>query len=373
MSIFWIFNYALVLICAVVFSGIIIPKILLISFRKKLFDVPDARKIHHSSVPRLGGIAFKPVIFFSIFLAMGVDIITGHYVQLREAFDLSYMLPEMLFLYCAVLLLYLVGIADDLIGVRYRAKFIVQIICSVLLICGGVWIGNLDGLLGLYGIPEYVGYPLTVLVVVFISNAINLIDGIDGLASGLSSVAIFIYGVAFIVHHQYLHAMIAFATFGVLIPFFYYNVFGNAEREKKIFMGDTGSLTIGILISYFSIKLISVDNIPDGEAGKVMVTAFAPLIIPCFDVIRVFIHRIKKGSNPFLPDKSHIHHKLLAIGMQQRAAMISIVTISAIFSVLNIMLSKYININILVVADVLIWTLMNMWLTRKIHANNIDF
>ena len=372
MSLFWILNYILVLVCAVIFSGIIIPKILLISFRKKLFDVPDARKIHHSSVPRLGGIAFKPVILFSVCLALGIDIITGNGAQLKEMF-VAGLLPEILFLYCAVLTLYLVGIADDLIGVKYRAKFVVQIICAIMLICGGVWVNNLDGILGVHEIPKYIGYPLTVLLVVFISNAINLIDGIDGLASGLSSVAIFIYGSAFIVHHQYLHAMIAFATWAVLIPFFYYNVFGNAEKEKKIFMGDTGSLTIGILLSYLSIKLITSGSIPNGEAGKVMVTAFAPLIIPCFDVVRVFIHRLRKKQNPFMPDKSHIHHKLLAIGMQQRPAMISIVTISAIFSILNIYFSKYIDINILLVADIVIWTLMNMWLTRKIHSHNVDF
>ena len=372
MSLFWILNYILVLVCAVIFSGIIIPKILLISFRKKLFDVPDARKIHHSSVPRLGGIAFKPVILFSVCLALGIDIITGNGAQLKEMF-VAGLLPEILFLYCAVLTLYLVGIADDLIGVKYRAKFVVQIICAIMLICGGVWVNNLDGILGVHEIPKYIGYPLTVLLVVFISNAINLIDGIDGLASGLSSVAIFIYGSAFIVHHQYLHAMIAFATWGVLIPFFYYNVFGNAEKKKKIFMGDTGSLTIGILLSYLSIKLITSGSIPNGEAGKVMVTAFAPLIIPCFDVVRVFIHRLRKKQNPFMPDKSHIHHKLLAIGMQQRPAMISIVTISAIFSILNIYFSKYIDINILLVADIVIWTLMNMWLTRKIHSHNVDF
>ena len=372
MSIFWILNYILVLLCAVVFSGIIIPKILLISFRKKLFDVPNARKIHHSTVPRLGGIAFKPVIFFSVSLALGIDIITGHQVQLREIFT-GNLLPEILFLYCAVLTLYLVGIADDLIGVKYRAKFVIQILCAIMLISGGVWINNLGGILGLYEIPPYIGYPLTVLIVVFIINSINLIDGIDGLASGLSSVAIFIYGTTFIVHHQYLHAMIAFATWGVLIPFFYYNVFGNAEKEKKIFMGDTGSLTIGILLSYLAIKLITSGNIPDIETNKVLVSAFAPLIIPCFDVIRVFIHRLKKKQNPFLPDKSHIHHKLLAIGMQQRPAMISIVTLSAIFSVLNIICSKYVNINILLITDILIWTILNIWLTRKIHKLNIDF
>ena len=373
MPIFWIINIIAVIACSIILSWVMIPKILLISFRKKLFDVPDERKMHHSLVPRLGGIAFKPVIFFSIVFAIGIDIITGH-GDIIKAVDCN--IPELLFLYCAVLTLYIIGIADDLIGVRYRAKFVVQIACAIMLIAGDIWVGNLHGLLGLWELSPYIGYPLTILLVVFIANAINLIDGIDGLASGLSSIALFIYGIAFILLHQYLHAMLAFATLGVLIPFFYYNVFGKAEHGRKIFMGDTGSLTIGIILGFLSIKLISFEpnntNILVSDSW-IMVTAFSPLIIPCFDVVRVFIHRLKRKNNPFLPDKSHIHHKLMAIGLPQRAAMITIVSVAAVFSISNIILSPYININILVIADIVLWTLINMWLTKQIHKRQIEY
>ena len=104
-----------------------------------------------------------------------------------------------------------------------------------MLIAGGVYINNLYGILGIHAVPLWLGYPLTILIVVFIINAINLIDGIDGLASGLCSVACLFYGLTFFMLHQHVYAILAFATLGVLVPFFYYNVFGNAEHGRKIF------------------------------------------------------------------------------------------------------------------------------------------
>ncbi len=232
-------------VISVVFTGVLIPQILLVSFRKKLFDQPDARKIHHSAVPRLGGIAFMPVALFTIAFLLGVSVLLGH----GEMVDgLRGEVLEFSFALCALILLYLVGMADDLIGVQYRAKFAVQILCAVLLVASGVWINNLYGLFGIHELPRAVGWPLTVFVVVFVINAVNLIDGIDGLASGLSGVALFFYGVVFIGMGRYMYAMLAFVTLGALVSFFYYNVFGNAEKHKKIFMGDTGSLTIGIIL-----------------------------------------------------------------------------------------------------------------------------
>lgn len=206
------------------------------------------------------------------------------------------------------------------------------------------------------------------LIFVKTTNAINLIDGIDGLASGLSSVALLSYGYSFFLSQQYGFAMFAIATFGVLVPFFYYNVFGNAEKGKKIFMGDTGSLTIGIIISILAIKLYNshetyIDNYDP------FALAFSPLIIPCFDVVRVFIHRTRLKMNPFKPDKSHIHHKLLAIGMKQRPAMVTIVSFAIVFTFGNLFLTKYININLLLI-DVLIWTIANIWLSQQIKKKN---
>ncbi len=360
---YWIVSIAGAFVLSVILSGVIIPQILLVAFRKQLFDAPDERKIHKGAVPRLGGIAFKPVILFSIILTMGIGLLCGEYEMLGEVKN---NLRALAFVYCSIEALYIVGMADDLIGVRYRAKFIIQVLCAAMLVAGGLWIDNLHGVFGLYELPEVVGWLLTVLVVCFIVNAVNLIDGIDGLSSGLCGAALIVYGVLFCSFEEYMYATIAFATLGVLVPFFYYNVFGNSQKQKKIFMGDTGSLTLGILLCVLSFRLMHV--VDDSEIGgyNPMVLAFVPLIVPCFDVLRVYFYRLRNKKNPFEPDNNHIHHKLLAIGLPQRKAMVLIVFFSLFFITCNFALAPYLNVNILLIGDIVVWTLGNMWLSRRI-------
>lgn len=140
-------NAVIVFLLCVLCAGVIIPQILLISYRRKLFDMPDERKIHRGVVPRLGGIAFKPVVFFSVALLLGINKLLGQTDMLRSVYADTHTLC---FGFCSVMLLYLVGMADDLIGIRYRPKFVVQIICGIMMIGGGLWIGNLHGLFGIY-------------------------------------------------------------------------------------------------------------------------------------------------------------------------------------------------------------------------------
>lgn len=361
-----ILNSLSVLIISVLMAGVLIPQILLISFRKNLFDVPDERKIHKSLVPRLGGIAFKPVIFFSIVLLLGFDtLIGGHSILSNFAAESR----PLAFSFCCIMVLYLVGIADDLIGVRYLAKFIIQIACGLMVIAGGLWMSGLHGLFGVGDMPVLAGYPLTILVVVFIINAINLIDGIDGLASGLSAVVMLFYGIIFQMMGQPVYAMLSFATLGVLLPFFYYNVWGNAERGRKIFMGDTGSLTVGMMICVLSLKMIRCDV--EGSFGvNNFVVAYSPLIVPCFDVVRVYMHRVRNGRNPFLPDKNHIHHKMLALGMPQRVAMVTIVMVSAVFTLMNFVLSAFMAVTWILLIDVIVWTIANIAISRAIRKRS---
>lgn len=362
----WIICCFLSTLLSVLFAGILIPQILLVSYRRKLFDMPDERKIHRGTVPRLGGIAFTPVILFSVSLLLGMSILMGN-TDMENMMRIN--AQAISFGLCALLLMYLTGMSDDLIGVRYRAKFVVQIFCAVLLIGAGMYVNDLHGIIGLGHISPWFGIPLTILIVVYVVNAINLIDGIDGLASGLSSAAFIIYGTAFLMIGKPIFAMLSFACLGVLIQFFYYNVFGSAERKKKIFMGDTGSLTIGLLLAFLGLALLqwSPDKFPTFRTNP-MILAVSPLIIPCFDVVRVFLHRVRRHGNPFLPDKTHIHHKMLAIGLNQHLAMVLIVVASITFSIANILLSRYVEVNLLLILDILLWTLANLWLTRHIRS-----
>lgn len=361
----WLVQPLLVCALCVFLAGVLIPQILLVSFRRRLFDMPDERKIHVGAVPRLGGIAFTPVVCFSLSLMLGFGYMFGSEIVGDK---MAINAQPVAFGFCALLLLYIVGMADDLIGVRYRAKFVIQLVCAVLLVLGGLACVDLHGVLGLYDIPVWFGTILTIIMVVYVVNAINLIDGIDGLASGLSGAAFLIYGISFGLIERPIYSMLSFGCLGVLIPFFYYNVFGDPSRGKKIFMGDTGSLTIGLFLSFLGLAYLEYSRGEDLPifGTNPMIVAISPLIIPCFDVVRVFMHRIRNHGNPFLPDKTHIHHKLLALGLRQRVAMVIIVLSAVFFSVFNILLSRIIEINILLIIDLSVWIAANYWLSHAI-------
>lgn len=343
-------------------TGVLIPQILLIAFRKKLYDKPDARKIHKVGIPRLGGIAFFPAILIILLLTFG--ICRQWYPAVLDTVHGS-TITALCFIGCAVVILYLVGMADDLIGLRYSAKFIAQIMAAVILVAGGLRLDDLHGFLGIGEMPMAVSVALTILITVFITNAINLIDGIDGLASGLSAIACALYAYIFYEYGLYIYGLMAVSTLGTLVSFFYFNVFGNSEKHGKIFMGDTGALTIGLLLSVFSIRICGIPD--ESLTVNPAVVAFAPLLIPCCDVVRVYLHRLKTHHNPFLPDKTHIHHKLLALGLSQQVAMPIIVLTSLALSAVNYWLSTIIDINILFLCDIVVWIAVNILLSRSIR------
>ncbi len=376
----WILESVCVFLISFMLAGIIIPQILLISFRRKLFDEPDGRKIHTSAVPRLGGIAFMPSILFALALVAGLDLLIEQSRLAVTDAEAAATIDDLLvydsigsigaplcFGLCALIIMYLVGIADDLIGVKYRAKFAAQIISGFLLAASGLRLGNLHGFLGIYELPSFLAWGLTILLTVFITNAINLIDGIDGLASGLSGIAMGFYGIAFLLLDQPFYSMLAFAGLGTLVPFFYYNVFGSPVARKKIFMGDTGALTTGIILSFLFLAMVQCAD-SSLQGCDVVVAAFAPLAIPCLDVVRVFFHRIIRGHSPFLPDKVHIHHKLLAIGIRQRVAMIIILAASAALIAMNLWLSAFTSSFLIALLDLGLWVVCNFLLTRSIRS-----
>lgn len=362
---YWLLNYFLCFCVSVVLAGIIIPNIMTIAFRRKLFDEIDERKIHRGVVPRLGGISFLPAFIFAFCVVVGCNV---RFSVAEMTLTFADILLSVFFLLCALMLMYLVGIADDLIGVRYRAKFWFQIIVGVLFVMSGTWIHNLYGFVGIHELPSIIGWLLSILLVIYVVNAINLIDGIDGLASGLSAIALVFYSYLFFSAGMYAYALLAGATLGTLMPFFYYNVFGTPERHNKIFMGDTGSLTIGTMLAFLSMKIcdLSQSQLPDGE--NVLVLMLAPIIVPCFDAARVFLHRVRHGNNPFLPDKCHIHHKLLALGCQQWQALVLILLVDAGFVGFNLAVSPYFNPTVIILTDLAIWTIANILLTKMIRS-----
>lgn len=357
-----LFYVAIVFFVAIVLGLVLLPKILLISYKKRLFDVPDKRKVHKVPVPRLGGLSFFPAVLIAVCFGLGLCFYQGGTLyELRQAPH------EYLFFLMGCMLLYIIGVADDIVGVGYRYKFFVQIITASLIAFTGDWINTFGGLLSIYGIPAWAGKPFTVLIIVYITNAINLIDGIDGLASGLSCVALSVLSVLFAVHREYEFMMIALATLGVLIPFWFYNVFGNAMRGHKLFMGDTGSLTLGYILSFLIVRLSN-----SGAAGHTthdLVIAFSTLIVPLFDVVRVVISRLCDGKSPFLPDKRHIHHKLHRAGMRLRMILVAILLMALFFVVFNALLVSKINVTYLFSFDVMIWIAIQLAINCAIKRN----
>lgn len=356
-------------VSAVALGRMIIPNILIISLRKRLFDVPDERKVHKRPVPRLGGVTFFPVILFSLCVFTAVRLLMGHG---PEESKVDQLVCEFLFLMGGLTLLYIIGIGDDLVGVRYRRKFLVQILSAAMFPISGVYINCFYGLFGIYMVPAVVGIPLTMLLVVFITNAINLIDGIDGLASGLSMVALLVFGVLFVHYQMWSYAMLAFVTVGVIIPFFSYNVFGDADMGRKIFMGDTGSLTLGYILSFFVIRYCMYEPnmlLLTMKSSPVLVS-FSVLMVPCLDVVRVVLRRARNKKPLFMPDKTHIHHKFLAMGFSPRKALVTIQLMSACFCVFTIVGIRYLNNTLVFVIDVVVWTLLNLWFDYVINRKN---
>ena len=354
---------------ATVMGRMIIPKILIISFRKRLFDVPDSRKVHKRPIPRLGGIMFFPVILCCMCIMCLTRILAG--TLPNEIFTVG-VVKELLSLFAGVTMLYIIGVGDDLVGIRYYKKFMIQFLSAALFPLAGLYINNFYGLMGIYHISPYLGVPLTMVLVVFITNAINLIDGIDGLASSICIVALSMFGIFFGIEELWAFTLLAFICVGVLIPFFMYNVFGNADRGRKIFMGDTGSLTLGYILGFLVIKYsMYTGSETDPTDGAPIVIAFSILLVPCLDVIRVMLGRVRRGKSPFLPDKTHIHHKFLAMGFNTRNSLIIIQTISLIFiATTALLIHAKVNANIVFVLDVVVWTALNLWFSRVIRRKS---
>lgn len=350
-------------IVSALFSWLLLPKIQRICIKKELFDSHDERKVHSGVVPRLGGVVFLPALLLTFLLILSVNLLLQ--TSLTSFVDIA-LYTELMLVLSAVLLLSFTGIEDDLINVRYRIKLMIQVIAGILFTSSGIWINNLYGLFGLYEIPPVAGIPLTVIVIVFIINSINFIDGIDGLAAGIGMFTFLCYGFTFLYMQSYVYGLLAFCSLGMLVPFFYYNVFGKASRGDKIFMGDSGSLTIGMLLSVFAVKV--AHYVPGGihQSPQLVVFALSILIVPLFDALRVVLFRICTGKSPFKPDNHHLHHQFLQLGFSHKTTRLMILMIAVFFTAGSTLLIPYVDINLLLGLIILLWVMMDIFLRIKI-------
>lgn len=337
---------------------IIIPQILFISFKKRLFDVVDSRKIHVGYISRLGGLFFLPTQFCLYMISICL-VYYFNIIELKIG-DFLCLLQQFLLVTCGLILLYAIGVRDDLIGVSYRWKIIIQLVAASLLPLSGLWINDLYGIFGISELSEIIGKPLTVIVVVVVINSVNMIDGIDGLCSGIIILGCLTLGLLFISQNAWFHALFAIITVGILLPFFYYNVFGVSKKGHRIFMGDTGSLTLGLSISFLVVSY-SMNN-PEIKpfSPDAIVVAFAVLFIPIFDIIRVIWIRVRLKKTIFIPDRNHLHHKFLRYGISTNRTMIIILGLALFYNLFNVLVVKYMDINFVLFVDFGIWIIFNM-------------
>jgi UDP-N-acetylmuramyl pentapeptide phosphotransferase/UDP-N-acetylglucosamine-1-phosphate transferase len=269
-----------------------IPVIIQVAKEKKLFDEPDERKVHKVVIPTLGGLGiFAGFIISSL---LGVP---------------STVPPVFQYFIAAALVIFFLGIKDDILILSASKKFIGQIVAAGIIIkFGGIQISDMHGFLGMHAIPHTASILLTLFTIIVVTNSFNLIDGVDGLAGSLGLLTSLVFGTYFLLTSQLMYAVMAFSLAGSLVAFLIYNF-----SPAKIFMGDTGSLLIGLLNAIFVIKFIAVAG--DPSLGLPLESApaigFAILIVPLFDTLRVVTIRIVSRRSPFSPDRNHIHHFLL--------------------------------------------------------------
>lgn len=357
--------YIAAIVISMIVGFIVIPQILSLCKKKGLYDLPDERKVHSNAIPRLGGVSFVPALVVSV----GCLISVLNPLAQGFRFDIWVVL-----LLCGLMIMYLIGLADDLVGVSAHGKFLVQILCGMAFPLSGLMINNLYGFCGIYELSTWISWPLTVFVAVFTMNAVNLIDGIDGLAGCISLLAAIIFGFLFIHADLPVYALCSFALVGALLAFLRFNLGGDASKNTKIFMGDTGSLTLGYILTFFCIRYAMDDTEVMPYRENALLTVFTIMAVPAMDVLRIVLLRLRTHAPLFKPDKNHIHHKFMHAGCSPMSALGAIMGVSLGFCIMNFCLMKIVPSSILILLDVVCWVVLHLMLDYRIQkATGVPF
>jgi UDP-N-acetylmuramyl pentapeptide phosphotransferase/UDP-N-acetylglucosamine-1-phosphate transferase len=324
------------LLLAVFITAIVTPLWIKVCKKYHLFDKPDDRKHHFISTPSMGGLSIIAGLFISFFIFSAGD----DYYKLK-------------FIFCSSFLLFFTGIFDDLLNMRPRKKFIMQLIASIIVITGGTRLTNLYGLIGINEIPVWWQYPITLLVIILFTNAFNFIDGIDGLAGTIGLISTAIFGFLFFKYGQTDFALLCVCLSGAIIGFLFYNF-----HPAKVFMGDTGSLVIGFLIITFAINLLNLNFVEPGDVLAISPSfIFAVLFIPVYDISRVSIIRMLNRESIFKADRNHIHHMILRHGFGHATTAIMLAAFNIFIIVLEYILNSF-NVNSFILLCICVAMLM---------------
>ena len=316
-----IINYSYILLAfaiSMAFSLVCTPLVIKLCNTHGLYDEPNARKVHKQAIPRLGGTLFMPSL--SIGVAATLLVI---YKDTDKNIELNI---STFVVIAGALMIYLIGILDDLKGLKATHKFIIQSVAALFFPLCNLHINNLHGLFGIYEMPLWASYPITVFVILLIVNAMNLIDGIDGLASSLAALILTTFAFLFGRLGSELFCLMSISLAGAVLAFFIYNFFGKVGK-LKIFMGDSGSLFLGYVIAYLAIKY-QMDNEQGGfpYREESLLISYSLVFLPCIDVVRVALQRKFQGKNMFDPDKTHIHHCIMNLGLDMHQTLAVILT-----------------------------------------------
>jgi len=302
-----------------------IPKIIGVVEYKRLMDDPNQRSSHSQRTPTLGGVSF----FFTLIIAL--FFIKNWHEHTEDIFIIP-----------GLTILFIVGLKDDMVVLSPGSKLIAQVVAiAFILVNDSFGIESLNGFLNIYEIPYYLYLVIGGFLMLTIINSYNLIDGIDGLASIVGIVIMVIYTTIFYLSQEYFFALIAITMNACLMAFFGFNI----SSSKKIFMGDTGSLIVGFIISVLTLKFLALEPTAYGELPFLLenapLIAISILIVPLFDTARVFAIRLANKRGPFSPDRNHVHHVLIDFwGLSHKQASFIIGCFNIIFVVLFIILGS---------------------------------
>lgn len=314
---------ALTAFLVVVFT---MPSLIKVARMKHLVDEPsEARKQHTRSVPTIGGIIIFAAIIFTYALWFPEARIIGasgeDYEALYLAMGAAY--SDLKYLIAAMVLLFFIGVKDDIIGFSPVKKLVGHMVVGyILVVMAGIRITDMQGVLGFYELPESISIAFSFFVYIVLVNAFNLIDGVDGLAGGIGLIAALAFGTWLLLAGDVALALLAFVLAGALAGFLIFN-----SHPARIFMGDSGSLMIGAILAVLAIRVLDhdVSKLPLylKQVSK-PIFVMSVLAYPLVDTLRIFVYRISRGISPFAADRNHIHHRLLAIGLGHRGTTFSL-------------------------------------------------